>query len=141
MPAVAAIVGILSAITQAMEVSSTLAPSVANDVSIWRQAFSTGNNKKQLIALKASNMNAAAQLAAYIAQARASLDESKVSVTAQLQAYNEKFSADGVISAEEFTSLMALQGLANSISGGYQRLQILDGVLQQLQAAEAVEAK
>lgn len=136
---VTAVVGILGAITQAMQVSSELAPSIANDVSIWRTAFSTGGNKKQLMALRASNMNAAAQLEAYIASARASLETNKTSVDAQVQTYTEKFTADGSIDTDEFASLMALQNFANSIGAGFQRLQALEGLVQQLRAVDVVK--
>lgn len=131
----AAVAGVIAAITQAMQLSSELAPSIANDVSIWRQAFGTGNNKRQLSALRSHCQNVAAQWGSQIAQTRTELDSVRESVAAQLAALQEKFGADGQISTDEFATLISLQGIANTISAGYQRLQAQETLRQQLEAA------
>ena len=137
MAATAAVLKILGAITESMAVSSQLAPSIATDVGILREAFSTGNNKKALQALRASNLNAAAQLAAYITNTRAALDANRTAIEAQVAASVENFGADGSISVDEFAQIMSLQSIAASITAGYQALQGLGAVQQQLEAASA----
>lgn len=132
---VAAVAGVIAAITQAMKLSSELAPSLANDVGIWRQAFGTGNNKRQLVALRSHCQNVAAQWASQIEQSRLDLDAARESVNAQLAVFQEKFEADGQITTDEFATLISLQGIANTITASYQRLQAQDTWRQQLAAA------